>query len=324
MSASSHHFPTEATAAQLVSKLLRVQPSQVVRFPTGLAHYVYDVTLPDQRRIVVRMAASSSASLDGAVYWAERLQPFNLPLPTLLGDDRQARLTPFPALLLERLPGTDLGHVYHLLSHTEKVTLAGRLAQIQQAVATLPLGPGYGYAIAYADPNLLPTWTAVIEQSLMRSYQRIAAAGRVSVQYVERVRALLPRFASYLASVPPTAFLDDTTTKNVLINAGQLSGIVDVDYVCFGDPLFTVALTQMALLSIAADLVYTEAWCAALALNSKQRAVLAFYTCVFCVDFLSEVGLVANQNNAADNEQQRLAYLTLLFEQLISKVEAIT
>jgi hypothetical protein len=53
------------------------------------------------------MAAKSPASLHGAIYWAHRLRPFNIPLPAILGDDRDARLTPFPGLILEHLPGTD-------------------------------------------------------------------------------------------------------------------------------------------------------------------------------------------------------------------------
>jgi aminoglycoside phosphotransferase (APT) family kinase protein len=317
----SRHLPSEADAATLVLKLLNVQPRQVTRFRTGGAHYVYDVTLADQQHVVVRMAAASPASLHGAVYWAQRLRPFAIPLPAILGDDRDARLTPFPAVILEHLPGTDLGHVYHLLSHTQKVNLATEIAQIQQQVATMPRGPGYGYAVSYDDPGLLPTWADVIEQSLTRSQQRIAMLGRVSEAYVDRVRALLPRFSDYIAHIPPTAFLDDTTTKNVLISDGRLSGIVDVDYVCFGDPLFTVALTRMALLSMGADLEYTDAWCAALALDAHQRAALTLYTCVFCVDFLSEVGQIGNQNSVTSNDDQRITHLRMVFERLMHVME---
>src|SRR6266496_5190610 len=80
----SRHLPSEADAAQLALKLLSVQPRQVTRFRTGGAHYVYDVTLADQQHVVVRMAATSPASLHGAVYWAHRLRPFTIPLPAIL------------------------------------------------------------------------------------------------------------------------------------------------------------------------------------------------------------------------------------------------
>lgn len=313
--------PGEADAAQLVLGLLNLQPLAVRRFRTGLAHYVYDVTLASQRHVVARLAATGPASLDGAVYWLDRLRALGLPLPALLGDDRRARLTPFPGLVLEHLPGTDLGHVYHQLSHGQKVRLAAELVEIQRRVASLPPGPGYGFAVSYDDPGLLPSWAGVIEQSLARSQRRIATLGRVSTEYVERVRALAPGFSGYFASIPPAPFLDDTTTKNVLIAEGRLSGIVDVDYVCFGDRLFTVALTQMALLSMGADLDYTDAWRDALGLDPHQRAALTFYTAVFCVDFMSEVGLSANQNTDAADADGEISRLIAVFEQLAPALE---
>lgn len=51
---------------------------------------------------------------------------------------------------------------------------------------------------------------------------------------------IVMNFDSYTSEVKPTPFLDDTTTKNVIINDGKLSGIVDVDYVNFGDHLLTL------------------------------------------------------------------------------------
>jgi hypothetical protein len=193
--------------------------------------------------------------------------------------------------------------------------------EIQQQVATLPPGKGYGYALSYEDDGLLATWEGVILQLLARSQKRITTQGLISTECVERVQALLPRFSGYFASIPPKAFLDDTTTKNVLIKEGQLSGIVDVDCVCFGDPLFSIALTQMSLLSRGMDTEYTDAWAEVLALEGYQHTILSFYTCLVCVDFLSEVGLIANQNNTLSNENQRITQLKTIFEQLIRPLE---
>jgi hypothetical protein len=66
-----------------------------------------------------------------------------------------------------------------------------------------------------------------------------------------------------------------------------------------------------------ADLEYTEAWCAVLALDAGQRAVLTLYTCLFCVDFLSEVGYVGNHNTATASDDQRIAQLRTVFERLM-------
>ena len=53
--------------------------------------------------------------------------------------------------------------------------------------------------------------------------------GAVDFAHVERVRRRMPQFAKYFFAVEPIAFLDDTTTRNVIVHDGDLSGIVDVD-----------------------------------------------------------------------------------------------
>ena len=44
------------------------------------------------------------------------------------------------------------------------------------------------------------------------------------------------------------AGLDDITTKNVIVSAGELQGFVDFDNVCYGDPLYMLGLTMVAIL----------------------------------------------------------------------------
>jgi len=41
-----------------------------------------------------------------------------------------------------------------------------------------------------------------------------------------------------MLAVPAICFLDDLTTKNVIVQDGVLQGVVDFDHVCYGDPLF--------------------------------------------------------------------------------------
>ena len=118
---------------------------------------------------------------------------------------------------------------------------------------------------------------ALLRSGLRRSRARIVAAGVADPGYADRVEAYLERHRAYLDAVAPTPFLDDTTTKNVLIADGTLSGIVDVDYLCFGDPLLTVALTRMALLARGWDTDYIDYWCAALA-RAAPRPILDLYT----------------------------------------------
>jgi hypothetical protein len=104
----------------------------------------------------------------------------------------------------------------------------------------------------------------------------------------------------------------------VIVHDGELSGIVDVDWVCFGDPLFTVALTRMALLARRYETDYIAFWTEALALSPTQRAALSFYTALFCVDFMSELGDSFNQEAPVAADPTVVEHLAETLSQLLS------
>lgn len=305
--------PTPDDAAAIVLATLGEQAQTVTRFATGLAHYVYEVTTT-RGAVVVRMAAEDPLTLVGAVYWSERLRPRGAPLPAILHADVRVDARPFPYLLLERLPGTDLGHVYDGLTTQQKRTVACEVVRAQQIAASLPSGHGFGYVAGYEQPFPQRTWREVVDSSLQRSRERITAAGVFDPVYVERVADWLAPWQRYFESISPAPFLHDTTTKNVLIDQGRFQGIVDVDDLCFGDPLWAVGLTRMALLSGRHDLDYIGFWCEAAQFSAEQRAVLPLYSAVFCVDFMSELGQRFNQSQPLPADPARICHLQAVFE----------
>jgi hypothetical protein len=214
----------------------------------------------------------------------------------------------------------DLAYAYPELSKLQKRSLAERIVAIQQLVGTLPAGPGYGYAGSYSDQALHPSWEDVLRADLERSRRRIMTVGSVSTAPVERVASFLPAFADYFAAVPPTPFLDDVTTKNVIVHNGALSGIVDVDWLCFGDPLLTPALTNMALLSRHQQTDYIDDWCDLLDLSPVQQRVLILYTAIFCVGFLSEQGMQFNRDAAPEVDQRGVASLLEILDRLLAEL----
>ncbi len=317
----SESLPTAETAAAVVQHHLATAVQTVVRFQTGLAHYVYDVQTADGRHVVVRLGRlGQAADFVSAVSWHRLLVPRGVPLPNLLDSDVQPPVGSFPFMLMERLPGRDLNDEYPTLSSEQKRLLAQRLVQIQASVGELPAGPGFGFARSYEDPSLHATWADVLLASLERSRRHMQSAGVVSTTHVDRVARKLAAYHSYFAAIPPTAFLDDATTKNVLVHDGQLSGIVDVDWVCFGDPLFVVALTQMALLKSRYNTDYITFWTDELHLTADQHAVLSLYTAIFGVDFLGELGQRFNRDVAPAVDAQEMDYLIGTIDRLLSEV----
>ncbi len=157
--------------------------------------------------------------------------------------------------------------------------------EFERRVASLPEGRGYGYGgIGESVPHR--TWREVIAFGNFSQTYSPRVADRALVESVEEA---LDGIESYLQEVPPTCFLDDLTTKNVIVDRGLLQGVVDFDVVCYGDPLFQIGLTQTAIgFDLpTASMTYVDHLCTAADVTPEQRRVVDLYAALCGVDFLS-------------------------------------
>jgi aminoglycoside phosphotransferase (APT) family kinase protein len=319
MTDETKRLPNEEDAAHIVRRVLNEPVLTVNRFPTGACHFVYDVVTESGRNVVARISWPENRHfLAGAIYWYGWLKPKGLPLATIVSHDIEAKLSPFPYMILERLAGKDLGAVYQQLSRAQKKTLANEIVRLQKLAGSLPLGRGFGFVKSYKSASFHSTWIDVLHSLLNRSRSRIQAAGIMDVRQVDRAAKKLENYTSYFAQIAPRCFLDDVTTRNVIVHDGKLSGIVDVDFVCFGDNLLCTALTQMSLINSRADLNYIDYWCEAADVTEQQREVLVFYTALFCVDFMGELGQQFNKDHPESINRERVLELNDALDKLLS------
>ena len=212
------------------------------RFTTGAQHYVFEALFADGTPVVVRMSRAADVVIAlGASGLSKRLRPLGVPLPAIIAEGFEP---PFPFMVLERLPGTDLGRVVGRLSEPQLHAVAGKIAAAQAIVAVTPSAGRYGYAVT---PETAPRerWSAVLDDSIARSRSRIVAVGLLDPSVAEAAQGLLAARRDEADAQPAVPFLHDATVKNVIVTeAGGFSGIVDVDDLCFGDPRWVVALTR--------------------------------------------------------------------------------
>jgi hypothetical protein len=251
--------PSERDALAAVRRLLDADPVSATRFKTGNHHFVFDVRLRSGTRVVARTTTSSNrGAMASAATMSRLLRPLGIPLPVLLAEDLESG---FPCLILERLAGTDLGFRLQAEPSGDFLAIAAALVDAQERVSRIVF-PGplrYGYAM---EPSAAahPTWLAAIFGSILSARDMIAACGR-DTSSCDTLLDLAVRMGDLLVAQPPTPFLHDTTTKNVLVaDDGSFSGIVDVDDLCFGDPRKTKALTMAALLSEGLPTGYVDGW----------------------------------------------------------------
>ena len=304
--------PNSAIAADLAAAAVGRRPIGLHRFGTGSQHYVFEATFEDRAPVVVRIAAEHGrAAMAGALKLSRLLRPRGVPLPRVIAEHLDH---PFSHLVLERLPGTDLGDVISGLSDFSLQAIAAEIARAQQIVARTMPATRYGYGVTPADaPHA--RWSRVIEDSLDRSRRRIATAGLFDPGVVDMVATLMSAVRPALDALPPTAFLHDTTTKNVIVTPqGAFSGIVDVDDLCFGDPRYVVALTLAALRAHGRPTGYVDTWMNAAGLRADR--IFRLYVALFIVDFMSEHGQAFNENLPPSSRDARDRLLGVFAEQL--------
>jgi aminoglycoside phosphotransferase (APT) family kinase protein len=307
--------PDAALAAAIVERAVGSAPSSVRRFATGAQHYVFDVAFVNRPPLVARIGGADSHGLmAGALYLSGLLRPRGVPLPAVLAADVEAT---FLWLLLERLPGTDLGAVIGDLSRAQRAEIAARVAAAQAIVARTPAAGRYGFA---ARPEAAPhtAWAPVLEASLARSRQRIVAAGLFDIALVDRAADVLSSLRAEINAVAATPFLHDTTTRNVIVtDAGEFSGIVDVDDLCFGDPRYPAALTLAVLTASDGPIDYVAAWFRHA--GWRDDRLFQFTVALFLLDLMSEHGQVFNGNEAGTTAIAR-AKLLREYEAALARV----
>ena len=298
----------EARAAQvrdLIDTVLGEEPRQVTHQDFGHQSLTFDVTLPG-RSVIVRTQSDLQAFRKTA-HNLTLLTELGLPVSRVLAADLTGERFPFAYLILAKIPGRDLRDELGAMSREQMTRLAEQIAGYQKQVMALPAGRGFGYAPLGETGPFGSLWEFLHEGE--------SATTGVMEPRLER---LLQAHAADLRRVAPICFLDDLTIKNVIVQSGDLQGLIDFDFVCYGDPLFWLGLTKTVIvLDIGTHaLFYTDELCRFLEITPKQRQRVALYAAWISLGFLQK---------AADKPPEEWqARLTATREQWLTEVEENT
>jgi Ser/Thr protein kinase RdoA (MazF antagonist) len=251
--------PDFADVRNAVQGLLGGTVVSAARFGLGNQHHVFDVILENGGNIVVRLSRPENrAATRGAVAMSQRLRLIGVPLPRLIAHDLDWH---FPCMILDRLPGEDVGNRIKAAPSASWSHISGDLVAAQAKVAAIsfPGKPRFGYALERAAAPF-STWGGAVTDSIATACARVRDSG-LPMRQADAVCKAAVRLQPLLDEIPATPFLHDTTTKNVIVaDDGGFSGIVDVDDLCFGDPRQVKALTLAALLADGLPADYVWNW----------------------------------------------------------------
>ena len=305
------------TVNKICDDVFNGKPTEIIRNTVGLAGYVYTVVINDTKYVI--KISDDKNLIIGSTYWLNKVKDLDIPTPCVIAEN----LVNAPYyFVMSFIPGKDLGLVYSSLLKSEKKIIAKKIIGFQKEIKKLPMAKGFGSLNSYEDSeNICSSWEESLLNDINRAEEAIINNGIFSVEYVLKLKKIVPYFKEYFNSIKPVPFLDDITTKNVLIHEGKLSGIIDLDWISFGDEVLFLGLVTMALLSMKADIDYAEYLKDEMNLNEMQERALKFYVLMFCVIFMSEKGMCFNQDEPVKVSEEEKMLLQEIFNRYYEEME---
>ena len=248
---------------------------QIERCSVGIANYVFIVSTANEK-FVLRCSKDENAYKD-TVYWLNRLSVCEIPIPIVLSE---GKYKDYSYLILSYIRGDDIGNVYCKLNDSEKKQIAKEVVKIQRKVSRLDI-----------HTDMEWTWNCFVDKMLNRAEKRIKRKNYFDFNKIYIIKKLQQEIQEYLDKVPIAPYLDDISTKNLLIYEGNVSGIIDIDWMGFGDMLTFVALTRVSLLNMDLDTKYIDYLLDEIRPNTIEYKAFIFYCLIYCVDFMGEKGM---------------------------------
>jgi Ser/Thr protein kinase RdoA (MazF antagonist) len=283
-------------AAEVAQAALKTGVHHVSRQTlTQSGNAIFRVQLADGRAAAVRI--NPRRGIFGYTqHNFDALRTLGLPVPNVLASGATAAQGSF--IILEWVPGQDLQYELASMSAQQMTRIAETVSDYQKRVASLPESRGFGWAPIRRHATAAQ-WTEIFGLPSSEEPPDDAPA----LEHARaRLRALRRSVEPYFASLRPTCFLDDMTVKNVLVEHGDLQGIIDVDFVCYGDPLMTIGTT---LAHIAADVgeagrFYGEELLRCAAPSRDAQRAIYFYSSLWMTGFLAAAEAAGQAQRAAE------------------------
>ena len=255
--------------------ILQRMPQNIKRCAVGIGNEVYIVECENEKYIF--RCSTEENAYGETIHWLTQLLTLDIPIPQVLAHGTYEK---YQYLILNYMEGEDIGLVYTTLTPEEKKQIAKDVLEIQHKVARLQLQEDTSWF-----------WQDFVNEMLDRAQERMASNGYFDTGKVTRIRNEMTLLDRYFSGVKPVAYLDDISTKNLLIHNGKVSGVIDIDWMGVGDNLTFIAMTYVALKNMDCETDYVDYLLEERGCTEEEQRAFLFYCMMFCVDFMGERGM---------------------------------
>ncbi|MCP4356857.1 MAG: phosphotransferase [Chloroflexi bacterium] len=156
---------------------------------------------------------------------------------------------------------------------------------------------------------------------LERTRRELLAAGSSHIHYLDLVYGQVENLSGYLAAAETAAFLYDLNVRNVLVNNGRVTGVIDVDETWYGDPLLAIGRGKCILLTMREDTDFITHWSQFLKLSDNQLTAVDFYALLYSFRFMGTLGQTLNGNYSLQTDPRTAPILTVIADKLLERLK---
>lgn len=278
---------------QIVEKHFGEKPKSITRMTSGIRNEVYLVSLRNNE-VIIRLNQSDT-SLKGSSKYIPLFRSKGIKVPEIIAEDFSKTLMPYCYQILGKIEGQDLGFVIQDLSEQDLKNLAQEISSIIKVLRTIPTDGKFGPVETEVGAPF-SSWEDVLEKMLNTIKERNLKTQAVGDDLIQLFSQLLEKYKDYFSKVASEFYFDDMNSKNVMINAGKFSGLVDLDSVIYGDPLDLVGTIKTSWFGTSYGKFYTDSIEKYLELGDKEKEMVTVYAILNKIYWTSEIGIQFNEN----------------------------
>lgn len=301
----------------IIEKHFGVLAQKIVRMTTGICNEVYSASL-EAKEIIVRLSPEDKF-LMGSHNNIPLFKKLGIKVPEILAEDYSKRLVPYSYQVQSKIEGQDLGDVIAKLTDAELLALATEVAEIFRKVKTIPASQHFG-VVWGGENEFSDTWTERMRIWLDESEERGRKTGVMDDGLRDLGERIYLKYKIYFDSVQPTTYYGDICSKNIMVENGRFSGLVDLDGLTQGDFLEAIGRIKTSWHGTPYGETYTKAVMDALDLNSDQREMATVYALLNRISWTCENGIQFNQNTTpivdAEKDKKSKQIISKLAEEL--------
>ncbi len=318
MAEQSHH----REIIFILQKEFGQKPLDVARMSNGICNEVYLARIND-KDVIVRLHAEERYLL-GSHNHIPIFKSKGIIVPDILVEDYSKYDIPYAYQVLSKLEGQDIHQVIHTLSDDQLRAIAKEISNVFQQLKDVPNNGKFG-VLWGDDRDLVDSWAAEVR----RMSDVVLGWGRKTGVLSDGLQNILEwinkEYADYFESVKPLTYFGDICAKNVMINEGKFSGLVDLDALAQGDRLEAIGRIKASWYGTHYGKVYTEAIMNEEQLGTQQRKLVTMYALLNRTYWTFENGIQFNQNTKAEvdweKDKENKAVVQTLFNELQEKWE---